>query len=95
MTWHYIAGELSLLLEELGKVTEDEIIAQQICNLRIEAETVPFSALPDIAAESLALANDLCQFSLVNGDSLVFTRQLTVCSEIWRFGTSAGLLVDD
>ena len=95
MTWHYIAGELSLLLGELAKVTGDEIVAQEICNLRKEAETVPFAALPNIAAESLALANDMCQFSLVEGDSLVFTRQLTVCHEIWYFGISAGLLVDD
>lgn len=95
MTWHYIAGELSLLLGELQEVARDETIVREISDLRKEAETVSFTALANIAAESLALANDMCELSLAVGDSRGFTRQLSICNELWCFGVSAGLFCDD
>jgi hypothetical protein len=95
VTWHYIAGELSQLLGELQEVASDEMVALEISNLRREVEVVPFSALVHIAAESLALADDMCRISLARGDSVSFTRQLFICSELWCFGVSAGLFRDD
>ncbi len=95
MTWHYIAGELSLLLGELQEVTSDEMFSLEISNLRKEVEVEPLSVLVHIAARSLALANDMCAISLARGDSVNFTRQLLICNELWCFGVSAGLFIDD
>ncbi len=95
MTWHYIAGELSLLLGELQEVTSDEVFASEISNLRREVEAEPFPALVHIAARSLALANDICKISLARGDTCSFMRQLLICNELWCFGVSAGLFIDD
>lgn len=95
MTWHYIAGELSLLLGELQETTDDEMTALEISNLRRDAEIVPYCQLEQIASESLVLANNLCSSSLSDRDSLHFMRQLSLCSELWCFGISAGLFVEE
>lgn len=95
MTWHYIAGELSLLLGELQEATRDEMIVKEISHLRKEAETVPYTVLADVASESLALANDACKLSLAVGDSRGFSRQLSICHDLWCFGVYAGLFCDD
>lgn len=95
MTWHYIAGELSQLLGELQEVTSDEAVALEISNLRRDVEVVPYPLLVHIAAQSLALANDICRISLARGDSVSFMRQLFICNELWCFGVSAGLFTED
>lgn len=95
MTWHYIAGELSLLLGELQGVARDDLAVRRISELRNEVEAVPFSALAGVAAQSLTLADDMCRLSLAIGDSRSFIEQLVVCHELWSFSVSAGLVVED
>ncbi len=95
MTWHYIAGELSLLLGEMQEVARDKMVLCEISELRKKVETAPLAALSDVAAQSLSLANEMCRASLALGDSCAFTRQLVVCHELWSFAVSAGLLTED
>lgn len=95
MTWHYIAGELSLLLGEMQDLSRDEVVASKISNLRKEVETAPLTALADVAFQSLELANEMCRHSLALGDSQSFVQQLVICHELWCFGVSAGLLTEE
>lgn len=94
MTWHYIAGELSLLLEELKDLSLDETVSSKISNLRKEAETSPLPGLADVASQSLEVANEMCGISLALGDSSSFVQQLVICHDLWCFCVSAGLLTD-
>jgi hypothetical protein len=94
MTQQYLAGELSLLLGRLQEVADDEACRSDIARLRRTAEAGPLVALPTVVVRALALTNALCQDSLERGATAAFTRQATICAELYEFGDCAGLLDD-
>jgi hypothetical protein len=95
MTQQYLAGELSLLLARLQAVATDQASARHIARLRREAEAGPLTALSSLMVRALALTDALCWQSLQRGDTAAFTRQSTICAELWNFGVCAGLLEED
>ncbi len=95
MTQQYLAGELSLLLARLQAVATDQASARHIACLRREAETGPLTALSSLTARALALTDALCWQSLQRGSTAAFSRQSTICAELWDFGVCAGLLKED
>lgn len=92
MTQQYLAGELSLLLGQLQAAMTDEASALALARLRQRAETGPRSALAAIVVRALAVADWVCQDSLIRGDAAAFTRLAALGAEMSEFGVCAGLL---
>jgi hypothetical protein len=95
MTRQYVAGELSLRLGQLQAAATDQDRAREVGRLRYEAETVALAALGSVAVRALGLADRLCWDSLGCGDALAFSRQATICAELWEFGICARLFEED
>lgn len=95
MTRHYIAGELSLRLEQLQAVATDQRRAREAACLRYEAETMPLVELGSVVVRALELGDRLCWDSLGCGDALAFGRQAAVCAELREFGICARLFEED
>jgi len=55
MTQQYLAGELSVILEEVQAAASSEACARQAWDLRLEAESAPVTALPSAAAPRAGL----------------------------------------
>jgi hypothetical protein len=91
MTQQYLAGELSILLEDLQTATTNHTSALEITQLRRRAETRS-AALAPVTDRALKLADSACWNSLNQGDTAAFLRQATVSADLWEFGVSAGLL---
>jgi hypothetical protein len=91
MTQQYLAGELSILLEDLQAATTNQPAAPEITQLRRRAETKS-AALAPVTDRALQLADSACWNSLNLGDTAAFLRQATLCTDLWEFGISAGLL---
>jgi len=94
MTQRYLAGELSVLLERVQKVTTTEAAGRDASTLRQAAETEPVQALGWVTVRALALTDRLCWDSLKRGDTAAFTRQATAAAALREFGVCAGLLRD-
>jgi hypothetical protein len=94
MTQQYLAGELSVLLEQVQAVATSNAARCQVCSLRHEAETEPVWALGGVTVRALALTEALCWDSLCRGDTAAFTRQAAVGAALREFGVCAGLLRD-
>jgi hypothetical protein len=94
MTQQYLAGELSVLLEQVQAVTTTDAARCQVCSLRYEAETEPVCALGWVTVRALALTEGLCWESLNRGDTAAFTRQAAAGAALHEFGVCAGLLHD-
>jgi hypothetical protein len=94
MTRQYLAGEMSLLLARLQATATNESSVRDLARLRYEAETGPLTALPSVAKRALKLTDGLCWDSLSRGDTVAFTRQAVVGSDLHEFGVCAGLLTD-
>ncbi len=92
MTWQYVAGELSVLLGQLGAAARDEMSAQFAAELRRQAESLPLSALPDVTLRAVALADEMCWDSLLQGDTAAFDHQAAGSALLYEFGLCAGLL---
>lgn len=92
MTQQYVAGELSLLLGELQAAMTNEAPVVEVSQLRLRAETGLRSAMASVAVSALKVADSLCWDSLTRGDAATFTRQATVCAELWEFAVCARLL---
>jgi hypothetical protein len=92
MTRQYVAGELSVLLEQLQAVTTTEASGRDAWALRHAAETEPIAALAAVTLRSLALTESLCWDSLNRGDTAAFLRQAAVSAELHDFGVYACLL---
>ncbi len=95
MTRQYVAGELSLRLGQLQAAAADQERAREVGRLRYEAETVPLAALGSVAVRALGLADRFCWDSLGCGDALAFSRQASICADLWEFGICARLFGDD
>ncbi len=91
MTQQHLAGELSLLLEQLQAAMTNEASAVEVGHLRQRAETGPRSALASVVVRALEVADSVCWDSLTRGDA-AFIRQAAVCAELWEFSVGAGLL---
>jgi hypothetical protein len=94
MTQQYLAGELSVLLERVQKVTTTEAAGRDASTLRQAAETEPVQALGWVTVRALALTDRLCWASLKRGDTAAFTRQAAAAAALREFGVCAGLLRD-
>ncbi len=92
MTQQYLAGELSLLLAQIGELATSPAGAGAAALLRREAETLPPGALGPVATRGLQLIDELCWCSLAEGDVAVFERQAEVCARLFEFGVCADLL---
>jgi hypothetical protein len=92
MTQQYLVGELSLLLGQLQTALTDQASGVEVAHLRQRAETGPRPALASVAVRTLEVADWVCWDSLTRGDAAAFTRQATLCAELWEFGVCAGLL---
>lgn len=92
MTLQYIAGELSLILGELEGAVPSRAARRHVADLRHEAETAPFPALPAVAVQALRLTDDACWASLTQGDAETFRREAAIGAELWSFGVCACLL---
>jgi hypothetical protein len=94
MTEHHLAGELSVLLGQLELVTTTQLRANDLAQLRREAETRPLTALTSVVERALEVTDRLCWDTLQQGDSAAFTCQTEICAELYEFGVCAGLLED-
>lgn len=92
MTLQYIAGELSLILGELEAAVSSRAARRQVADVRHEAETAPFPALPAVATRALRLTDDACWASLARGDAECFRREAAIGAELWSFSVCARLL---
>jgi hypothetical protein len=91
MTQQYLAGELSILLEDLQATTTNQASAREITQLRRRAETRSVALAP-VTDRALELADSACWISLNLGDAAAFHRQAILCADLWEFGVCAGLL---
>jgi len=91
MTQQHLAGELSLLLEQLQAAMTNEASAVEVAHLRQRTETGPRSALASVVVRALEVADSVCWDSLTRGDA-AFIRQAAVGAELWEFSVCAGLL---
>ena len=94
MTRQYLAGELSVRLEQLQAVTPPGRAAQ-VARLREQVETCPPASLAAAVGWALALADGLCWDSLSHGDAASFERQCCVLADLRQFGFCSGLLAED
>jgi hypothetical protein len=95
MIQDYLAGELSVHLEELQQATPKRAAIQDVTRLRHQVETGPLSGLATAAVRAVAMADGLCWDSLERGDTAAFTRQARVGAELRQFGVCAHLLADN
>jgi hypothetical protein len=93
MIWEYLAGELSVRLEQLQAATDepDDGLAQ----LRRQVEEGPETGLETELACALAMADRLCWDSVSRGDIEAFARQAPICENLRLLGVCAGLMDDD
>lgn len=94
MTRQYLAGQLSVLLEQVQAVSTTEAAGQDAWSLRLAAETGPVQALGWVTVRALALTERLCWDSLNRGDIAAFSRQAAAGAALREFGVCAGLLTD-
>jgi hypothetical protein len=92
MIQDYLAGELSVHLEELQQATPERAAIQDVTRLRHQVETGPLSGLATATVRAVAMADGLCWDSLEHGDTAAFTRQARVGAELRQFGVCAHLL---
>jgi hypothetical protein len=95
MIQDYLAGELSVHLEELQQATPERAAIQDVTRLRHQVETGPLSGLATATVRAVAMADGLCWDSLEHGDTAAFTRQARVGAELRQFGVCAHLLGDN
>lgn len=91
MTQDYLAGETSLLLEQLQTLASDHARARDMARLRHEAETRPVTALPGVVERALTLADTLCWDSLAEGDAEAFAAQSAASHALSEFAECAHL----
>jgi hypothetical protein len=94
MTQEYLAGELSVRLEQL-QAAAPEGGAAQVAQLRLHVETCPLSRLANAIRRALAIAEGWCWDSLSRGDAAAFARQAWICADLQQFGVCSRLLADD
>jgi hypothetical protein len=94
MIQDYLAGELSVHLEDLQEATPRWDAVQDVTRLRHQVESGPVSGLATATRRALTMADGLCWDSLARGDTEAFTRQARVCAELHQFGVCARLLAD-
>jgi hypothetical protein len=94
MTQDYVAGELSVRLEQLQSVAPQQGAAR-VAQLRRDVESCPLSWLTAAITRALALAEGLCWDSLSQGDIAAFARQASICADLQQFGICSRLLADD
>lgn len=92
MTQQYLAGELSVLLDQLHEVATCPQHSSEVDRLRRQAETVPVRALGWVTTSALHVADALCWDSLTRGDVAGFERQAEVSAQLHEFGVCAALL---
>jgi hypothetical protein len=92
MTRHYIAGELSVLLAQLGSEAGDEVSARSAADLRRQAETLPLCGLSAVTLRAIALADEMCWVSLLHGNTAAFDHQAADSALLYEFGLCSGLL---
>lgn len=94
MTQHYLAGELSVLLEQLHDAAADQPQVGDLERLRHTAETVPVAALGPVIARALRVSETLCWECLTPGDVATFERLSTAARQLREFAVCAGLAPD-
>jgi hypothetical protein len=93
MIWEYLAGELSVWLEQLQDATDAH--DSRVAHLRHLVEDGPEAGLAIELASALALADRICWDSVSRGDIDAFARQAAICENLRLFGVCAGLIDDD
>jgi len=93
MIWEYLAGELSIRLEQLEAVTDSS--DGSLAHLRHLVEDGPSTELDAELACALALADRICWDSVSRGDIDAFARQSVICGHLRLFGVCAGLIDED
>ncbi len=93
MTRQYLAGELSVRLEQLQQVVATSAAADVAC-LRDEVERGPLAGLAPAAARAIELADNFCWDSLSRGDVSAFSLQAAVSADLRLFGVCSGLLAE-
>ena len=93
MIWEYLAGELSVRLEQLQAASAAP--PGDLARLRYQVEDAPVTGLDADLACAMALADRICWDSVSRGDIDAFARQAPVCADLRLFGVCAGLIDDD
>jgi len=93
MIWEYLAGELSIRLEQLQAVTDAS--DDSLAHLRHLVEDGPSTELDTELACALDLADHICWDSVSRGDIDAFARQAAICENLRLLGVCAGLIDDD
>lgn len=93
MIWEYLAGELSVRLEQLQDATD--AYDGRAASLRHLVEDGAGTELDTELARALALADRICWDSLSRGDMDAFARQASVCESLRLLGVCSGLIDDD
>lgn len=95
MTQQYVAGELSVLLDQLREVATCPQHSSEVDQLRQQAETLPFRALGWVTTSALHVADALCWDSLARGDVAGFDRQAEMSAQLHEFAVCAALLPEN
>jgi hypothetical protein len=93
MIWEYLAGELSVRLEQLQAATDEP--DDSLAHLRHLVEDGPEMELETELECALALADRICWDSVSRGDIDAFARQASICENLRMLGVCAGLIDDD
>ncbi|MFQ5516422.1 MAG: hypothetical protein ACE5E8_02510 [Acidimicrobiia bacterium] len=91
MTQQYLAGELSLLLEQLQAAAGDES-ARELTELRHRAEAGPPPALRWTARRALQIAERECWGALGRGDVATLDRRAALSASLWQFAVCSHLI---
>jgi hypothetical protein len=92
MTRQYVAGELSVRLEQLQAAGGS--YAAAAARLREDAENSTPRELAAVLARALALADRMCWDELTGGEIARFRRQAEIAADLRCFGVCAGLITD-
>jgi hypothetical protein len=90
MTQQYLAGQFSVLLEDLRPPPGEWLAA--VGKLRDEVEHAPVSVLPLLADEALGLTDLICWAALEQGDVSRFCGCSKAATALREFAESARLL---
>ncbi len=91
MTWHYLVGELSLLLMEVEEAAGSRWELREATRLRHRAESANLRAVPEVVKGTLALLYGMCDRSFYSGDAGLCMRQLELAERLEVFASAAGL----
>ncbi len=88
MTQYYVAGQFSVMLEEIEATAADWHDA--VHALRVKVEAAPLVLLPVLADEALRLTDAICWAAVEQGDVTRFSSRARLAAQLGEFISIAG-----